>query len=470
MLKRQEGQEQPGIKWGPFTLRIPFVHSGFEGPELLQGLLVAAATGLAIVPLLQGFFGLSFEQAITMSLISAMLISAGPILFGEPFAPGWITPALPLTLNVVLAPDYPTPTAKFQMMTALSLELAAILIFLGMTGLGKRLIEWLPATLKAAIIMGAAIAAIHRVFVSDAPKNLHAMPLSMTVGMGLCLALAFSHPIARWKPRLRWLAYMSSLGLLPGFVAAGMIGGLSGELSWVNPETGASIIRMEVMAPPFASLYEAVSPFAIGFPSAAMFIKAAPLAFITYIILFGDIVTGMAVLESAMPHRPDEKIVFDSTRSHLSTGIRNALMAVFAPFFPTQGALWTGVHVIIVNRWATGKHEMYSLHSGIASYYTFGLPFLLLALPLTTALQPLLPIALALTLILTGFACAYVAMEIPSNPTERGVVVLGASAIAFMPPEWGLAVAALTALVLVGAPKSAEATEADVALSTEAAS
>ena len=165
-----------------------------------------------------------------------------------------------------------------------------------------------------------------------------------------------------------------------------------------------------------------------------MFIAALPLAFIGYIILFGDIITGIQVLKGAAPNRPDEKIDFNSTRTHLSTGIRNALMALFAPFFPTQGSLWTGVHVIIVNRWATGKDSMYSLHSGISSYYFFGLPILYLALPLTTGLVPLLPIALALTLILTGFACAYVAMEIPRNPTERGVVLLGGAALAFFQP------------------------------------
>ena len=37
------GVEQPGIKWGPFTARIPFVHTGVTWPELLhyssQGLI-----------------------------------------------------------------------------------------------------------------------------------------------------------------------------------------------------------------------------------------------------------------------------------------------------------------------------------------------------------------------------------------------------------------------------------------------
>jgi hypothetical protein len=108
------------------------------------------------------------------------------------------------------------------------------------------------------------------------------------------------------------------------------------------------------------------------------------------------------------------------------------------------------VHVIIVNRWSEGRKAMDSLHSGIASYYFFGLPILYLALPIVTGLRPLMPIALALTLVLTGFACAYVAMEIPRNATERGVVLLGGAALAFFSPFLGMAIAVIAAFILLG--------------------
>ena len=436
LAKREEGAEQPGIHWGPFTLRIPFVHSGYAGPEFFQGILVSAATGLALVPLMtSAAFGLTFEEAVIMSLFSAILISSGPIIFGEPFAPGWITPALPLVLAFVLAPDrFPTPTEKFQAMFAMSFDLAIILLVLGVTGLGRKLIEWIPAALKGAIIMGAAIAAFKRVFIDDAAENLFVMPVSMTIVMGLCLILSFSLPIQKYKGQMPWLQKIASLGLLPGFVIAGIVGTIIGELSYSN-EAGESIIQWGILIPPFGALFAKVSPFAIGFPIEMLFNPdVLILAFVAYIILFGDIVTGIEVLKTAIPKRPDEKVAFDATRTHLSTGIRNLIMSLFAPFFPTQGSLWTGVHVIIVNRWAEGRKGMDSLHSGIASYYFFGLPVLYLALPVVTGLRPLMPIALALTLVLTGFACAYVAMEIPRNATERGVVLLGGAALAFFSP------------------------------------
>ncbi|MFT7127708.1 MAG: hypothetical protein ACI9HX_001386, partial [Pseudoalteromonas tetraodonis] len=51
-MKRAHGAVQPGIKWGPFTARIPFIHVKLEWQEFVQGLLVSAATGMALVPIL----------------------------------------------------------------------------------------------------------------------------------------------------------------------------------------------------------------------------------------------------------------------------------------------------------------------------------------------------------------------------------------------------------------------------------
>ena len=144
------GMEQPGWKWGPFTTRVPFLHTGITWPELVQGIFVAGATGLGLVPLLQTYFGLTFEEAVAFVIVQSVLICSAPILFGEPYAPGWITPALPLALLVLLAPGaggepvYETPAARFQFMTAVSLDFALLLMVLGATGLGHRLIGWPP--------------------------------------------------------------------------------------------------------------------------------------------------------------------------------------------------------------------------------------------------------------------------------------------------------------------------------------
>lgn len=461
-MTREHGKAQPGIKWGPFTARIPFVHTGFAGPEFWQGILVAAATGLALVPLLtSAAFGLTFEEAIIWSMISSFLISSGPILFGEPFAAGWITPALPLVLNLVMPESIPgvaegdvaTSEDRFRLMTALSLDLAIILLVLGVTGLGKKVVDGMPMALKGALIMGAAIAALKRVFVDDAAANLNVMPVSMTLAMGICILLSFSIPVMRMKGNMPWLAKIASLGLLPGFLIAGIVGIIIGELSYTGAD-GASIIQTGIMNPigPFTSMFEKVSPFSIGFPTLSLMFHpdVIGLALVTYVILFGDIITGIEILKGGIPNRSDEHIEFSSTRTHMSTGIRNVIMALVAPFFPTQGSLWTGVHVIIVKRWSEGREQMDSLFTGISSYYFFGVPILFLVFPITTGLRPMMPIALALTLVLTGFACAYVAMNIPKNEAERGAVLLGACGLAFFSPFIGLAVAVASVVFILG--------------------
>ena len=191
-------------------------------------------------------------------------------------------------------------------------------------------------------------------------------------------------------------------------------------------------IQTGILIPSLFDLWSKASPFGIGWPSLQLFVEIGPLALMGYVILFVDLITGVEVLKSATPSRPDEKVDINLTRSHLALGIRNVLMALFAPFFPTQGALWTGVHVIIVQRrWAEGRPAIDSIFSGILSYYTFGIPVLYLILPFVTALESLMPIALALTLMLTGFACFYVAIGIVHTRIERGTALLIALAIAF---------------------------------------
>ncbi len=433
--------EQPGWRWGPFTFRLPFYHSKLCWPELVQGLLIAAATGLSLVPLMTSFFGLSFEEAVAVSMIHSALIASSIIVFGEPYAPGWITPALPLVLTFVLG-GYETPDERFQAMAAISLDFALLLFLLGITGLGKRFILWLPDTLKAGIILGAAIAALKRVLVDDAERFLLQQPISTTIACAVCLIFAFSIPMAKLKEKYRFFALLGALGLLPGFVLAGIIGPMVGEVNYD--------IQWGILIPPLGDAWAKVSPFAIGWPSMEMFIQGMPLALITYVILFGDLVTGNEVIREGLETRQDEHIDITPTRSHISLAIRNALMGISAPFFPTQGALWTGVHVIIMQRWKQGKQAMDSIHSGLASYYLMGLPILFFLLPLLTGLKPLLGIALSLTLVLTGFACAYIAMAIPKNNTSRGAVVLIGASLAFFEPWVGLLIGILATVVLVG--------------------
>jgi hypothetical protein len=454
---RVEGAEHPGLRWGPFTLRIPIYHTRIEWPELLQGLSVAFPTALALVPLCTEVFGLTFEQALALVMVHATLLCTSPILFGEPFAPGWITPALPLVLATLVPSGtaaFSTPADGFRQMTAITLMFTAILFFMSFTGLAHSLIRWVPDVLKGGIIMGAAMAAMYRVFIDD-PTLFQAQPVSTLVAVSISLVLTFSALVQRYRSRFAWLRILSGLGLLPGFAAAALVGPFIPTFSNSGETTGREIVyqvESGLLIPDFLGMWEKTSPFAIGWPSLDMYVAGLPLALMGYVILYGDVITGLEILKGGMASRPDEKISIDLNRTHKSLGIRNGLMALLAPFFPTQGILWTGVHVIVVQRWGQGRQGIDSLFSAIASYYVFGIPFVLcLSAALVTACRPLMSITLSLTLVLTGFACSYVGLGMQKTPIQRGVVVLIGFSIAMIPNPWiGMAVAAIATLGLCG--------------------
>src|SRR5690606_37790401 len=169
-----------------------------------------------------------------------------------------------------------------------SLDFALLLFVLGVTGLGRRFIVWLPDTVKAGIILGAALAALKRVFIDDAERFLLHQPIATALACAVCLVFAFSLPMQRWREKYRWVALFAALGLLPGVLVAAVVGPLGGGVDY-NVQWG-------ILLPPVGDMPAKMSPFSIGFPSVGLMLQAMPLALITYIILFGDLVTGNEVI------------------------------------------------------------------------------------------------------------------------------------------------------------------------------
>ena len=435
-----------GLKWGPFTLRIPFIHLRFRAGEFFQGMVISGATAFAAVPIAMGL-GLTFEEGVALSFIAGTLIGAGPIFFGEPMAPGWVTPAVPIVIAAFAAKGQFNGVydpAVFQFIAAMCIEFTLLLFIMGITGWGKKLIEIIPNGLKAGIILGAALAAFYQVFVTDLDK-LMIQPISMGLAISLCVITTFSEPFKRLALNNKFFKVVGSLGLLPGFVLAALVAFLLNEVTF-NIEWGFRI-------PDVVSLFNRTSPLAIGFPSIDMYLEAIPLVVIGYTLLFGDLITGTEVLNDAQTQRPDEPLDVNLDRSHLSVAMRNFLGLLVNPFFPTQGALWTGVHVVVAERWKKGPKEMPSIFDGLGSYYLMGIPFLYVTLPFITLMKPLMQMALTLTLILTGFACAYVAMAIPKKNSEMASALLIAVFITFFSAWIGLLIGILLSIFVVGTDK-----------------
>ena len=435
-----------GIKWGLFTFRIPFVHFKFRAGEFLQGLVISGSTAFAAVPIAMGL-GLTFEEGVALSLVAGFLIGAGPIFFGEPMAPGWVTPAVPIVIAAFATKgqfDGVYRIETFQFMAAMCIEFTILLFVLGITGWGKKLVNIIPNGLKSGIILGAALAAFYQVFVTDFDKYL-LQPISMTVAIALCIITTFSDPFKNLTTKYNFLKKISSLGLLPGFVIAGFIAFILNEVTF-DIEWGFRV-------PDVVSLFNRTSPLVIGLPSLSLFLEALPLVIIGYTLLFGDLITAAEVLKDAQKNRSDEILDINQTRSHLSIAIRNFLALLINPFFPTQGALWTGVHVVVAERWKKGKSEMPSIFDGLGSYYLMGIPFLYFLLPVITLMKPLMQMALSLTLVLTGFACAYIAISIARKTTEMASALLIALFITFFSAWIGLLVGIILSIFVIGLDK-----------------
>ena len=241
-------------------------------------------------------------------------------------AAGWITPALPLVIGFIAKGmfDGVYQVETFHYMSAMAIEFTLLVLILGLTGIGKLIVEKVPNGLKSGIILGAALAAFYQIFFSDFERYIGNAPVSMISALFICTITTFSEPFKRLAQNNKILALIGSLGLLPGFIVAAIVGYFTGEISW-SIEWGLAV-------PAVGDVYSQTSPLSIGFPPTEMYLEVLPLVLIGYLLLFGDFVTGIEVIKEGQEKRPDEIIDIDINRSHNSVGIRNALGAIINPF------------------------------------------------------------------------------------------------------------------------------------------
>ncbi len=423
---RKDGSTQPGIRWGGFTTRIPGVHVDFSLPEIIQGGLLTTATGGVVAALTMKFFNVPFDVAWAVVLIQLFFLWVVPtVICGEPYAPGWITPALPLVMGFL--GTFQAGVPAIQAMVAVTVCISAIFLFFAITGLGNRFFKWVPVELRAAIIFGGSIAAFNAEF-----GRMAKFPVTLPIVWAVVFLLMFSVWFSKARQNNKVFNLIGSMALLAGFLVAAVVGPLTGELSFN--------IKMGFHIPKVVEYIKAVSPFVVGWPSLDIYLKAFPLAVMVYIFIFGDLVLGNTLLEGASEVRKDEKIEVDTTRSHIVLFIRNmGHLLVAGPFIPLHGPIWTGVHVFLTERYKSGRKNMDSIFSGTFNWYwpAFILIFLV---PVVTFMKPLLAVALSITLILTGFACAYIAISLVKTPASQGYAFFVGMIIAKFGPAWGLGI------------------------------
>ncbi len=428
LYQRKDGEEQPFWPAGPFKIRLPFIHYRWETAEMFQALIMFVVS-LGMIPLLEKYLGLPYDVAlayVTVCGIGFML----PALLGVPFVPGWITPGIPVVL--LFLGDYEPGPEAIQALFALQFLVFVVFLVLGITRLGSALVRIIPNSMKGGIIIGAGIAAL--IGEIDAGGRLANTPISLVIGSLVCLYLMFSVSFRGLTDRLPIARKIVNYGMVPGMLIAIFTGIAVGEYSMPD-------VRFGITAPAFSEMWNYL-PFTLGFPDAKVFMLAIPTAVIAYIIAFGDIIVGQSLMQRADELRPDEHIDTNIDRVHLVTALRNALHAFFAPYPGLAGPIWTAVAATMAERYKYGRKAMESIYSGGGTFWITGF-LALFMLPLVTFFQPVLPIALSLTLVLTGYICLMVGFEQLNNNTERGIAGTMGVVLAVYGAGWGLAAGAV---------------------------
>ena len=435
-MRREHGKEQPYIPAGIFKIRLPFIHYKWEWSEAIQGILMCA-TCLGAIPMLTETLGIPFDIAWSMVIINGLFYTLHALL-GDPVVPGWITPAIPLTTAYL--GQYALGPERIQALVALQILVGAIFLIMGLTGLAGKLINLVPNSLKAGILLGAGVAAIVGEFKESGRFGIY--PISISIGCLVAYYLLFSEGFRALRRKYKFVNALGKYGMLPAIVIGIIIGPLAGELPVPQIEIG-SVIKI----PQIGDIIRTVSPIGIGFPALDLFINALPMAFVAYIIAFGDFVTSEALISEASSIRDDEIIDFNSNRSNLVSAFRNLVQSIISPYVPLCGPLWAAVTAAVSQRYKEGRKAMDSIFSGVGTFRwsTF---ISVMLVPIVSLVQPVLPVALSMTLLVQGFICTRLAMNMCDNDMERGIAGTMGAILATKGAAWGFAVGILLHLLL----------------------
>ncbi|WP_051309344.1 benzoate/H(+) symporter BenE family transporter [Desulfogranum japonicum] len=437
--KREYGARQPGIPMGPLTLRIPFIHYRFEIADYLQGLLMCTVC-LAIIPVLTGKLGMSFEVALAIVIMNGTLYLAH-VTFGDPVIPGWVTPAIPLLIAYV--ETFAPGVERMQALIAFELTFGLFCVFLGITGLAKRFVRLIPNAVQSAILMGAGFSAVILVFKpGEGLKSFDSNPWTITICIGIAFYLLFSEHFKKLRRENKFMYYLGNLGMMPALALAIVVGPLLGELSW--PTYDGNIITH----PDFQTLFKEFTIFGnIPFPSLKMFITGLPMVISSYVVVFGDVIQSQALLDDAQKYRPDEEINYNPNRSHIIFGARNSIMSIIGPDISMCGPLWAAMQVVVCERYKHGPKAMESIYGGAASF-RFGTWTGYFLAPIVSTVKPILGVGLASTMLIQGYVSVRVGVLKSRGFNDLGIAGVAGAILATRGAAWGLGSAIILTVLI----------------------
>ncbi|MCQ4691413.1 hypothetical protein NE575_19495, partial [Clostridium sp. SL.3.18] len=102
---------------------------------------------------------------------------------------------------------------------------------------------------------------------------------------------------------------------------------------------------------------------------------------------------------------------------NLISGLRNLILAIFAPFQPLSGPLWVGMTVSVAMRYREGKKAMKSLIGGMSSFRMATFLSMILV-PIVSFMKPIMGVGSAITLLFQAYVCARIGMEYCKSNTD----------------------------------------------------
>lgn len=252
----------------------------------------------------------------------------------------------------------------------------------------------------------------------------------------------FSIHFQELKKRNRFWWNFAKLGIFPIILLAVIVAPIFGEAPWPSIEWGFS-------QPDFVTLFNEYTVFGLGMPPLMMFITAIPTVFAAYLVVFGDVLGAKAILGEADHVRRDEKVDFNPDRSHLIFGGRNAFMSIFGPDVAMCGPQWSAMQVVITERFKGGAKAMKSIYGGVGSF-RWGTNTGLLLLPVVTLVQPILGVALALTLLIQGYVSVRLGIMEARSQRDLGIAGVIGAVLAIKGAGWAFAIGLGLCLLIYG--------------------
>ena len=395
------------------------------------------AVDLAAIPLMIELLGMPFNVALAVVLLNGILYLSHHLL-GDPVIPGWVTPAVPLIM--VYCSAFPEGQDRVHALVAFQLTLGLFSIFLGATGVASRVVSFVPAAIKSGIILGAGLAAIVSVF--EIGGRFDSYPWTISIAVGIAFYLIFSRHFNEIKKRVPMLALIGKLGILPIILLSVVIAPLFGEAPWPT-------IEWALIDPDFNTLWREYTVIGLGFPPLMMFISALPTVLAAYIVLFGDVLQSRSLISEADHLRPDEKVDYNPNRAHMIFGGRNTVMSIIGPDVTMAGPLWAAIQVVVIERYKEGKKTRHSLFGGSGSF-RWGTNTGLLLLPIISLVEPILAVALALTLLIQGYVSVRIGILEARSNRDLSIAGVIAAILTTKGAAWAFAIGIGLTLLIYG--------------------